>query len=274
VKYGEQVDLAILGAVDKETEPFLTLLDSPREFRFHGSRFHSGRVGRHLVLLGATGLGKVNAALITAALAERFGIVRIWNIGCAGAYADGPLRVGDVLISSEVFCGDEGVLTRQGTESTREIGIPIMARRGRAYYDSISLAGQTMFRAIRRLMPEGRYQEFKLVYGPSLTVSMASGDPETALARYRRYAAHAENMEGSAVVQTCFRFGIPVVECRGISNMAGDRSKDHWEIERAMKNCSGVFETLIDSLSSESTEPVIVHRKDAKSGKGRGETIS
>jgi hypothetical protein len=50
----------------------------------------------------------------------------------------------------------------------------------------------------------------------------------------------AENMEGSAVAQTCLRFGIPVMECRGISNQAGDRRKDHWRMDQAITHCHTV----------------------------------
>ena len=69
---------------------------------------------------------------------------------------------------------------------------------------------------------------FQVVYGPSLTVSMVSGDRQTAKERFEQRRAFAENMEGTAVAQACVRFNIAMVECRGISNWAGDRNKTRW----------------------------------------------
>jgi futalosine hydrolase len=297
------IDLAVLGAVPIEVEPFFDLLDDSRDIHFRGSSFRKGRYANTSVLVGTTGLGKVNAAMMTAALAERFGLVSVWNVGCAGAYAEGPMSVGDVLVSTDVYCGDEGVITEKDVMSAEEIGIPIVVREGRSHYDHFSLVEESAFRNIQERMPSGPYRliasaprlaermrykmslgetidvdgagpldpgtpvprfdrsapsmkssrddnEFFLVYGPSLTVGMVSGDARVAQARYRRYAAFAENMEGSAVVQTCYRFGISVLECRGISNIAGDRSKDHWQVERAVANSCGILMTYLETLRS------------------------
>ena len=82
---------------------------------------------------------------------------------------------------------------------------------------------------------------FQLVYGPSVTVSLVSGDEAVARTRSQRYRALAENMEGSAVAQTCLRFGIPILECRGISNQAGDRRKDHWRMDPAIAHCHAIL---------------------------------
>lgn len=72
---------------------------------------------------------------------------------------------------------------------------------------------------------------FRLHYGPSLTVGMTSGDPEVAGERFRRYGAYAENMEGSAVAQTCCRFTIPMIECRGSVTSPGPapRKPGNWK---------------------------------------------
>ena len=69
---------------------------------------------------------------------------------------------------------------------------------------------------------------------------MASGDPRVASERFRRYGAYAENMEGSAVAQACYRFHIPVVECRGMSNIAGIRAKESWQLEKSIAHCHGI----------------------------------
>jgi futalosine hydrolase len=288
---GVPIDLAVLGPVPLEIEALSPLLDGSKSFRFLGHDFWTGtREGRYLVI-GATGLGKVNAAATTGALLARFAVRQVWNIGTAGAYETGHLDVGDVLIAQKELCGDEGVLSTKGVQSVREIGIPIVVGEGFCLYDEVPMDWSDAFKAVQRATPHGIYhlcvgssrqpavlcaaanspndrrrsdqpgegaspevsgaatapnparpqgECFRVLYGPILTVGMSSGDAETAQKRFLRYRALAENMEGSAVAQTGFLFRVPVLECRGISNMAGDRNKDHWEMEKAIAHCHGV----------------------------------
>jgi futalosine hydrolase len=91
---------------------------------------------------------------------------------------------------------------------------------------------------------------FRLFHGPTLTVSMASGDLGVANERFQRYGAYAENMEGSAVVQACFRFQVPVVECRGVSNIAGVRSKETWQLQKSIAHCHGIVLNWLETLNS------------------------
>lgn len=253
MQYSEKFDIAVLGAVLAEIESLLHLLEEPRIFSSRLDMLCSGMYRDRKILVGTTGVGKVNAAITTASLLQAYGISEVWNIGCAGAFQDGPLRIGDVLVSETFVLGDEGVLTEKGIVSPEAIGIPLLHVGKSGIYDRLPLGMSPLLRRVRELTPAGSYRRgassdspliasesqelFKVAYGPSLTVGMVSGDPQTAAKRFETYAAYAENMEGSAVAQTCFRFGVPVLECRGVSNMAGDRCKDRWDIEKAVAHC-------------------------------------
>jgi len=273
VNCADGVDVAILGAVKREVEPILETLSNPRVFDFRGEVLHLGTCGSRSILIGTTGLGKVNAAITTAAVLETFGAAQVWNIGCAGAFEEGPLRVGDVLVSQSIWCGDEGVLSRKGIESLRTIGIPLVTRGSESFFDTLPVsAGSWAYDRTLRLTPPGLYRTgegrpqsiegdgeveatekaegsgiFQTVYGPSLTVSLASGDRKTARKRYERYGAMAENMEGSAIAQTCFRYEIPFVECRGMSNMAGDRDKRRWSLDLAVAHCCAIVQYWLEN---------------------------
>ena len=280
-------DIAILGAISEEISPLVPLLENGKSFAFLGQVLWTGARDNSQILLATTGLGKVNAAAVTAALLERFSIAQVWNIGSAGAYTEGPLEVGDVLITLDSLCGDEGVLEKGGISSVVRIGIPIAARGERVLYDRIPLDAPVMARASRDASPSGIYRlepgvaprsarscgggreasqvceatggrltaalppdAFKLFHGPNLTVGMSSGDAETASQRFHRYGAFAENMEGSAVAQTCFLFDVPMAECRGISNVAGDRDRDRWQLRRAIDHCHGIVLNWLECFSS------------------------
>lgn len=270
-----------------EIEPLLaTLGSSMQEHSLLGQTAYTGMVSSLSVLIGSTGIGKVNAAATTAALLERFSIEAVWNIGCAGAYPSGPLSVGDVLVSQVALCGDEGVLTRGGPQSGREIGIPLASRGDEVFYDAFPLHNSPAFKWISAITPPGRYilkgdgvhgiprelswegdcfgclaaeASFQVVHGPSLTVGMSSGDPETAQRRFEHYLAFAENMEGSAIAQTCMRYGAPMLECRGMSNVAGERDKRCWRMHEALSHCHGVARTWLKGLGSTQSSPNRAH---------------
>ncbi len=82
-------------------------------------------------------------------------------------------------------------------------------------------------------------------------MGMASGDIQTADARFRRFRALAENMEGSAIAQTCLLFNVPFLEFRGISNIAGVRDKAKWDLGAAIEHCLAVIMHLLENWFSD-----------------------
>jgi futalosine hydrolase len=295
-----EIDVVILGAVQQEIGPLTEYLESCRVLPFSGETIWLGKYSNLSVLIATTGLGKVNAAITAASLLERFSARLVWNVGCAGAYPDGPLKIGDVLITDKTHCGDEGVITQKGALPVSEIGIPIVVRDGQEFYDHLPSHWNEDLETIIKKTPPGLYRQtgsppltrayadarrdrpallrsgskdgtttepklprghsapegetdedlFQLIYGPSLTIGMASGDPKVARERFRRYGAYAENMEGSAVAQACCRFDTPMAECRGISNIAGVRSKESWQLEKSIAHCHSIVINWLETLKS------------------------
>ena len=272
--------IAIVAAVNQEIDGLLQGIGADSAGTILGQPFWRGALNGCQLLLALTGIGKVNAAAATAWLLAAFKVSAVWHLGCAGSYADGPLAVGDVLLSDPVWCGDEGVLTRAGIRSPREIGIPLLRHRGQEIYEQLSVAEDPLFQQLLRLTPPGRYRLdrdrrlalpvssapgradsdqssaapsedwFRFSSGPSVTLGLVSGEPEVAHERFIRYGAWAENLEGSAVVQTCLRAAVPVIECRAISNTAGDRDKHNWRLEGAMNHCHALVHTWLQQFNA------------------------
>jgi futalosine hydrolase len=279
-----RIDVAILAAVAEELGALAELLHLAEHHRFRGEILTLGRYADLTLLLATLGLGKVNAAITSAALFEHFAVHQVWHVGCAGAYPESPLSVGDVLITQNALCADEGILTAAGWHPQQAMGIPIGVKNGHKYYDEIP-AHEPLLAQVKTNIPPGRYQlsqepppraayrcraehrtapeeviaesagvgssPFQVVYGPSLTVSMVSGDRQTAKERFEQRRAFAENMEGTAVAQACVRFNIAMVECRGISNLAGDRNKTRWAVDTAVHHCHGILIAWLELLTQE-----------------------
>ncbi len=69
-----------------------------------------------------------------------------------------------------------------------------------------------------------------------LSVCAASGSPSEAARRLERFrGAVAEDMETFGAALAARMAGVPLRAVRGISNVAGDRDKDRWQIEPALE---------------------------------------
>ena len=271
------IDLAILCATPREIAP-LSILRPLVGAKLAGNEFWLGTYRGFELLIGTTGVGKVNAAAISAAALSRFSVGEVWNVGCAGGYCGSGLEIGDVLVAESCICGDEGILGEEGPTPISGLEIPLVVKDGQPFYDCFPLGDFLSRRHVRNLLPAGMYapgpsgsirrhnpgtgqpesiapgserkkqRGFRVQYGPSLTVGMVSGDIPTADVRFRRYHALAENMEGSAIAQTCLLFDDPFLEFRGISNMAGVRDKARWDLDAAVQHCLAAVRYLLDKI--------------------------
>ncbi len=205
-------------------------LDSRSEaaFAFRGRRGLEGPGWRWLEL----GVGKVNAAMTLAAYLEAHPEVRrVLLFGLAGAYPGTGLRLGDLVLASEEIQADLG--TRRGM---RPLGFPALEVRGARYYERFpadpaytrELAGRLGLRPM-----------------PLLTADRVAEGLDEAHERRRQWAAVAESMEGAALAQAALWFGRPWAELRAISNLAGERRKERWDIDAALAALARAFVRLL-----------------------------
>lgn len=226
--------LAILGAMDVETELLLGRLESVEELEVHGALLHRGVIKGHEVLLATCGIGKVNAARMTMVLIAA-GATRLVFTGVAGAL-DPELRPGDVVVSSDCLQHDVDV-TALG-------------------YAAGEIPGETLTWAA-----DGRLQELALAACAELPDVRAysgrvlSGD--TFLADRSRaghlreaFGGSCVEMEGAAVAQVCSAADLPFVVIRSISDRAdGGASPDFRTFtELAARQSHEVVNGLLDRL--------------------------
>ena len=83
---------------------------------------------------------------------------------------------------------------------------------------------------------------------PLLTCCSASANEHDVQLRLKKYPkAVAEDMEGFSVAAACRFAGLPLRIVRGISNRAGDRNKENWQVHEAM---SSVEKSILKALDS------------------------
>lgn len=192
---------------------------------------YAAEVGGRQVLIGVTGIGKVNAASAVTAWIERFAPFLLINTGCGGAYVGMGLAVGDLAVATVETYGDDGVFTPGGWMGLETIGIPVLSRKGRSYFNEFPLSvtahekGMQLATALGVPVRRGRF----------VTVSSCSGTSARGAELAARFDGICENMEGAAAAHIALLYGVDCFEVRGISNMVEERDLSRWDIPLAVE---------------------------------------
>ena len=91
--------IGILGAMDEEIRLLLEIVEDQESAVHAGIAFVSGSLHGRQVVVCKSGVGKVNAAVTTQLLIDRYNVSAILFTGVAGALAP-HLQIGDIVISS------------------------------------------------------------------------------------------------------------------------------------------------------------------------------
>jgi futalosine hydrolase len=215
-----------------------------------GRQFSKGRIGDRDVVYMVSGMGKTNAAHAATILLERFSPDRVILFGVGGAYPSSGLQVGDIAVAEKEVYGDEGVLMRNGFRDTELIGIPLL-RKGRKKYFNEFILDKTLVRKTLKSFhdtPCPMPSATRIKSGTFVTVSSCTGTRKRALELQKRFGALCENMEGASVAHICTLYGIPLLEIRGISNIVEDRDRATWDVMLAAENCQRAVQELLRDL--------------------------
>ena len=223
--------IVIIAAVPREIALLEQALTTSVRVRSPLGTCCEGKLGRLPVVICAGGVGKVNAAAVTAALIERHHPKLVINTGCAGAYIESNLTVGELAVASEEILGDEGVLTAEGWQDLGFMKLPSLTCGSRHYHNGIPLSTHAAGKAVQLADCYG----VRLTRGKFITVSTCSGTRRRGDELAARFHGICENMEGAAVAQVCLRCGIDCLEIRGISNLVEDRDMATWNIPLAVE---------------------------------------
>ncbi|WP_292932755.1 5'-methylthioadenosine/adenosylhomocysteine nucleosidase [Noviherbaspirillum sp.] len=174
-------------------------------------------------------MGKVAAAATAATLIERFAVTHIVFTGVAGA-AGNELRVGDIVVADELVQHDMNT-----TPLFPQYEVPLL---GQSHFSSDKNLTDRLARAAsdfaahdaQGAISEQDRESFHLGLPRVHRGLIASGD-EFVHRQERRDALKAAfpsllalEMEGAAVAQVCFEFGVPFAVIRTISDSANEEA--------------------------------------------------
>ena len=181
--------------------------------KFGERTFYNGSHDKHELILVQSGLGKVNAAVVSTLLIEKFECELLLFSGVAGGIDPG-IEIGEVIIGESLIQYDYGTLKNRELLPFRPGSIPTGESKNELEY---SLDPKIKHK-IKVSLPNVRM-------GIILTGDVFLQCEETQKELFEKYGAQAIDMEGAAVAQVAEQFGIPAIVVRCLSDLAGADSQ-------------------------------------------------
>jgi adenosylhomocysteine nucleosidase len=223
--------IGLICAIPQELLDLRAALEHDRRTRIGGFDFDQGRLDERRVVLAEAGIGKVNTATVATLLAARFEAGILVFSGVAGGL-DPALAIGDVVIAERAIQHDAGVIEEERLHPyqaghvpffnpTRKLGYatdPDLLARVRTRLDALELAPLSAAAG-------GSGRRPRLVYGTILAGDQFIHCEATRERLHREFQAQAVAMEGGALAQVAERLGVPWLEIRALSDLAGKDSR-------------------------------------------------
>lgn len=109
---------------------------------------------------------------------------------------------------------------------------------------------QLPFQTQQLINPHTHFFPAHLTRVSGLTVNLSTGTNATAQARYQKYHADIETMEGAALHYTALLHKVPFIQFRSISNRVETRNKAAWKISESMASLHHEITQFLTSLSA------------------------
>jgi adenosylhomocysteine nucleosidase len=213
----------ILGAFDDELAPFYRAISGPKEEVLHGIHFAVGKLKGRNVIACRSGIGKVNAAMVTALLVQHYRPSEVIFCGIAGGI-NPDLHPGDIVIAARTAQHDFGNLTTEGME-VRGTKSPMTWLRNPVFMEPDARLLAVAETAGKRLkLPEietatGKRQP-RIIKGVVATGDVFVASPAKKTELRKALGADAVEMEGAAMAQVCRDVRVPWLIIRSISDGA------------------------------------------------------
>jgi len=219
----EEIRLLLEGMEDKETVVRA------------GIKYYQGTIAGKSVVLCKSGVGKVNAAVTTQILVDRFNVSKVLFTGVAGALHP-DLNIGDIVVSSECMQHDMDVTA---------LGFS----RGVIPYQEVST-----FPADNILvnLAEKACRELKVNYktGKILSGDQFIASHDTVRELREQLGGVCAEMEGAAVAQVCYMNETPFVIIRSMSDKADGSAHVNFEefTVEASQRSHAILENMLPYL--------------------------
>jgi len=199
--------IAIIGAMDLETEQLKALMTIGEKKAVAGITFFDGKLKEQDVIVATCGVGKVNAAVCTQIMISEFGAETVINTGVSGAIHH-SLNVGDIVISTDcvqhdvdctAFGYSHGMIPRMET--------------------SIFPAAPSLV-DLAYGVSQAQIKDHQVFKGRIVSGDQFVASPERKDFIEKVFGAYTTEMEGASIAHVCHLNQVPFVIIRAMSDKA------------------------------------------------------
>ncbi len=208
--------IGIIGAMEEEVSMLIDEMTEKEEQKIAGMVFYKGTLRKKKAVVVQSGIGKVNMAVCTQILIDRFDVSHLINTGVAGGlYKD--IEVGDIVISSDALQHD-----MDATGFGYEPGIiPRMEV-------SVFEADQEMIKTAKEVCSEVN-PDIRCFTGRVISGDQFISDNDKKHELIERFHGYCAEMEGAAMAQAAYLNQIPFLIVRAISDKADQEAIGNYE---------------------------------------------
>jgi adenosylhomocysteine nucleosidase len=230
--------VAIIGAMAEEISLLLDHMENRTTSNAVGIEYHEGQLHGKQVVAVKSGVGKVNAAVCTQILIDRYAAEKVIFTGVAGAL-DPTLAIGDIVVSDECMYHDMDVTA---------LGFPL----GTIPFESRSVFPSDETLAKLALEAGGGWFTGRIIRGRILSGDQFIADRGAVRKLREELHGACTEMEGAAVAHVCSMNGVAHVVIRSMSDRADGSAPDNFRqfTERAAANSYRIVEGILDRLDA------------------------
>ncbi len=208
--------LAIIGAMDEEVAKIKEKLTDVRVETTAGMDFYIGKLGDKEVVVVRSGIGKVNAAMCTQVLADKYQVAGIINSGIAGSLR-AQIDIGDIVLSSDAVQHD-----MDASGFGYAVGqIPRV--------DTLAFTADEALIELAKSCCEDVNPDIHTYVGRVVSGDQFISDREKKEWLVNTFDGYCTEMEGAAIAQASYLNNIPFLIVRAISDKADDSANMDYE---------------------------------------------
>ncbi len=211
--------LGIIGAMDEEVLEIKQALTDVSVETAAGMEFYCGKVNNKEVVVVRSGIGKVNAAVCSQILVDKFGVDAIVNTGIAGSLR-AEINIGDIVLSSDSVQHD--------MDATGFGYVPGQIPR----MDTFAFPADERLLNLARECCSRVNPDIQTFVGRVVSGDQFISDKKKKQWLIDKFDGSCTEMEGAAIAQVCYLNHIGCLIIRAISDKADDSANmDYQEFE-------------------------------------------
>ena len=222
--------IGIIGPCEDEIMPLVSKIEGKKTYRHAMIDFHTGTYNNMAVVAAFSGVCKVNAAIATQILIDKFDVTHVILTGVAGAL-DESLQIGDLIIAREVAYHDVA----------KEILTEYHPWMEDVYFKTDRKMLQDIIEVSKTIDIGNRCRIGRIITGEAFITE------NERLQLIERFEPSCVDMESAGVAHVCYANDIPFIVIRGMSDFANENGSETFEdnMETVARSCLFLVESLL-----------------------------